>query len=97
MLLEDLLVDPGLVVEALGVARGHQLDQVVPPLARLGEKHQMVVLAASAALREPAARRDVDLAAENRLDPARTRVIVKDDGREEVAVLGDRHRRHLLR
>ena len=43
----------------------------------------------------PVARRDVHLAAENRLDAARPRVIVEDHRREQVAVLGDRNRRHL--
>ena len=42
-----------------------------------------------------AARRHVDFAAENRLDAALPRVIVKDDRREHVPVLGHRDRRHL--
>ena len=52
-------------------------------------------LAGRPALRAPVARRDVDLAAENRVDAALARLIVKDDRREHVAVLGDRERRHL--
>ena len=41
------------------------------------------------------ARRDVDLAAEDRIDAALARLVVEDDRREHVAVLGDRQRRHL--
>ena len=55
----------------------------------------MVRLGLRAALVEPAALRDVDLAAEDRLQPALARVVVEDDRREHVAVLGDRQRRHL--
>ena len=93
---EQLLVDARLVVEALGVARRHQLDEVVVPLVGLGEQHQVVGrLAGRPALRAPVAGRDVDLAAEDRVDPALARLVVEDDRREHVAVLGDRHRRHL--
>ena len=52
-------------------------------------------LAGRAALRAPIAGRDVDLAAEDRLDALLLRLIVEDDRREHVAVLGDRERRHL--
>ena len=96
VLREQLLVDARLVVEALGVARRHQLDQVVIALVGLGEEHEVVRrLARRAALGAPIARRDVDLAAEDRVDPALARLVVEDDRREHVAVLGDRHRRHL--
>ena len=96
VLREQLLVDARLVVEAFGVAGRDELDQVVVALERLGEQHQVVLrLARVPALREPAARRDVDLAAEDRLQPARPRVVVKDHRREHVAVLGHRNRRHL--
>jgi hypothetical protein len=55
----------------------------------------MIRLGLRPRLVEPAALRDVDLAAKNRLDAALARVVVKDDRREHVAVLGDRQRRHL--
>ena len=48
-----------------------------------------------AALREPAFRRDIYLAPEDRLDPALPRVIVKDDRRKHVSVFGHRQRGHL--
>ena len=46
------------------------------------------------AFRQPAPRRHVHLAAENRLDAVLTRVIVEDHRREHVPVLGDGDRRH---
>ena len=50
-----------------------------------------------AALVQTTARRDIHLAAENRIQSARARMVVKDHRREHVAVLGDRQRRHLQR
>src|SRR5262249_39942925 len=44
---------------------------------------------------EAAARGDVDLAAQNRIQPALACVVVKNHRREHVPVLGDRNRRHL--
>ncbi len=96
MLREQFLVDARLVVEAFRVARRHELDQVVIALEVLGEQHQVILrLARIPALREPAAGCDVHLAPENRIEPARTRVVVKDHRRKQVAVLRDRNRRHL--
>ena len=93
---EQLLVDARLVVEAFGIPGRHELDEVVIALIGLSQQHQVVVrIAVRAAFRVPAARRDVDLAAENRLHSALLRVIVKDDRREHVAMLGHRKRRHL--
>ena len=96
VLRQQVLVDARLVVEPLGVAGRHQLDQVVVALARLRQQDQVVRgFAGRAALGPPIARRDVDLAAEDRIDAALPRLIVEHDRREHVAVLGDRHRRHL--
>ena len=55
----------------------------------------MIGLGLRPALVEAAARRDVDLAAEDRLQAAVLRVVVEDDRREHVAVLGHGERRHL--
>ena len=96
MLCQQLLVDARLVVEALGVTRRDELDEVLEALLVLGEQHEVVRgLAGRAALVAAIARCDVDLAAENRIDAALPRRIVKHDGREHVAVLGDGQRRHL--
>ena len=93
---EQVLVDARLVVEPFGVSRRDQLDEVVVALAGLGEEDEVVRrFPGRTALRAPIARRDVDLAAENRVDAPLARLVVKDDRREHVAVLGDRERRHL--
>src|SRR5262249_41755095 len=94
---KQFLVDARLAVEALGVAGRHQLDQVVPALFRLGQQDQVVVvLADGPAAIESTPRRDINLAAENRVQPALARVIVKRDRREHVAVLGDGNPRHAI-
>ena len=93
---EQLLVDARLVVEPVRVARRDELDEVVKALVRLREQHEMVGrLARRARSIGAAAGRDVDLAAEDRLDAALPRLVVERHGREHVAVLGDRHGRHL--
>ena len=96
VLREQILVDARLVIEPLGVAGRHELDQVVVALVGLGEEHQVIRrLPRRAALGPPVARRHVDFAAEDRIDPALACLIVEDHRREHVPVLGDRHRRHL--
>ena len=95
VLRQQLLVDARPVVEPFGVAGRHQLDQVLVALVGLGQQHQVVGLALRARSCRTGCPRDVDLAAEDRLQPAIARVVVEDDRREHVAVLGDRERRHL--
>ena len=95
MLGEQLLVDPRPVIEPLGVARRRQLDQIGVALVGLGKKDEMVGFGLRPALVEAAAGGDVDLAPQDRLEAAVLGVIVEDDRREHVAVLGDRERRHL--
>ena len=93
---QQLLVNPWTIVEPLHVARRHQLDEIVIALLRLREQNEVVGgIARTASTREPAARRHVDLAADDRLDSTLPRRIVECDRREHVAVLGDCHRRHL--
>ena len=93
--LQQFLVDAGLVVEALRVAGGHQLDQVVVALVGLGEQHQVVLrLAGHTAAVAAVTGRDVHLAAEDRPHAVLLRRVVEHDRREHVAVLGDGERRH---
>ncbi len=93
---EQVLVDPRLVVEALGVAGRDQLDQVVVPLLRFRQQHEMVGgLSRGTALRPAIARGDIHLAPEDRVDAALACRVVEDNRREHVAVLGNRHRRHV--
>jgi hypothetical protein len=93
---EPRFVDPRLVIEAVGVSRRDQADQVVEALIGLGEQHEVVGrFAGLSGPIGPAARGDVDLTAEDGLDSALARLVVKGDGREQIAVFGDRDGRHL--
>ena len=89
---QQVFVDPRLVVEALGVGRRSELDQIAVAALVLAEHDQVVwtvgVLRAVKAVRAG----DVDLAADDRLQAALQRFAVKLDRPEEVAVVRDRHR-----
>ena len=74
--LEQLPVDARLVVVALEVAGGSELDQVAVALARLRQEGQVRV----ALPLRGAVVGDVDLAADQRLDPVLTRLAVELDG-----------------
>ena len=97
MLGEEFAVDARPVVEPFGVARRHEFDEVLEPLARLRQQHQVVVrLPNGAALAESAPGRHVGFATQDRLDPLLARLVVEHDGGEHVAVFSDRHGRNLL-
>src|SRR5258706_938669 len=88
VLRQEFLVDARLVVETFGVACRDELDQVVIALERFREEDQVVLrLSRIAVLCMTAPRRDVDLAAENRVEAACPRVVVKSDRREQIAML----------
>ena len=89
--LEQLPVDPRLVVVALEVAGRGELDQVRVAGVVLGEQREVRV----ALLLRVAVLGDVELAAENRLDSDLARLLVELDRAGERAVIGERHRRHL--
>ncbi len=89
--LEQLPVDARLRVVALEVAERAQLDQVRIAGVRLGQERQVRV----AARARVAVVGDVDLAADDRLDPLVARRLVEVDRAGERAVVGERHRRHL--
>ena len=91
MTLEQLPVDAWLVVVALEVAEGAQLDQVRVPLVGLGEEREVRV-----ALRQRTAIvRDVHLAAEDRLDARLSSLAVELDRPRQGAVVGEGDRGHL--
>ncbi len=89
--LEQLPVDARLRVVALEVAERAELDQVRVAGVRLGQQRQVRV----AARARVAVVGDVDLAADDRLDPLVARGLVQVDRAGERAVVGERHRRHL--
>ena len=89
--LEQLPVDARLVVVALEVAERGELDQVRVALVRLGEEREMRL---PLLLRVPVVG-DVDLAADDRLDPFVPGRLVEVDRAGERAVVGERDGRHL--
>ncbi len=89
--LEKLPVDARLVVVALEVAERRELDQVRVTLVRLGEKREVRV---ALRLRVPVVG-DVDLAADDRLDPRCAGLAVELDRAGERAVVREGHGGHL--
>ena len=90
---QELLVHPRLVVEPLEVPLRDELDEVA--VARLvpdegGDVVRALVLPVDRGALEPAARGDVELAAEDGLDAGGARVLVEVDRPEHVAVVGQR-------
>ena len=99
VLREDFLVDARLVVKPFEMRRRDELDQVLVADLVLGQQHQMIrrVPRVAGFLVQPAARRDVRLASDDRFDAAFRRRLVEIDRAVHVAVIGDRDRRHLRR
>ena len=98
MLGEQILVDAGLVVEALEVRLGNELDQVaiadvVPD--QDGEVVRALVAAILRATLLARPGRDVELAADDGLDAGFRRRLVEVDRAEEIAVVGERDGREL--
>ncbi len=95
VLAEQFLVDARLVVEALGVAGGDELDEVLVALVVRGQDDQMVVrpgvglLVFDSGLVMARAVRDVHLAADDRLDLLLLHGVVELNGSEHVAVVRD--------
>jgi hypothetical protein len=79
MLGEQFLIDARAVVKAFRISRRDQLDQVLVAFVRLGQQYQMIRFSLWTALLEPAALRNVDLAAKDRLQTPLAGVIVEDD------------------
>ena len=91
---EQLLVHPGLVVEPLEIGERHELREVLVTGEVRGQEDEVVGLIAAAGLLVPALLGHVDLAADDRGDPALAGRVVKLDRAEEVAVVGHGQRGH---
>jgi hypothetical protein len=93
---QGFLVDPGAVIEALGVAQGYEPHEVVVALAVRGEEREMVVglFDSRPRLVVAAPRSHVDLAPEDRLQPTLAACVVEGDRSEHVAVIRHGHRLH---
>ena len=96
---QELLVDPGPVVEALEVALGDEPAEVPVPGLVLDEEDEVVVMDVGGRpglLVEAALRGDIDLAAEDGLDAPGLGLLEELDGAEDVAVVGQGHGGHVL-
>ncbi len=94
VLLEQRVVDARLVVVALEVAERAELDQVVVARGRLGQQREVVPVALRRVLARAAVVDEVDLAAEQRLDPRLAGDAVELDRAGHRAVIGDPDRGH---
>ena len=96
--LEDLLVDPGLVIEALEERERREPHQVPEARGVPGQQRQMegVLLPrdAAAGLLRAAPGRHIGLQADDRHDAGILGLAEELDGAVEVAVVGERHRGH---
>ena len=95
---EELTVDAGLAVEALGIAQGRELDEVLVAGEVLREEDEVeVVLLArrGAGLEAAVAGGDVRLHADDRLESGLLRLLLELPRGVDVAVIGDRQRRLL--
>ncbi len=93
VLAEQLLVDAGLVVEALEVGRRGELQEVPVPRLVSRQEHQVIAAAAARSAVQAAALRHVGLDADDRLDLGGLAPGVELDGAEHVAMVGEGDRR----
>ncbi len=94
---QNLQVYPGPVVISFGKSFCHNLYQVVVPEIALCKKHQMIIPVASASPRllvKPGARRHIDLASKDWLDPCLLGCLIEVDHPVHNPVVRDRHAVH---
>ena len=95
MRLQEFFVDSRLCVEALCPRLTDHRDQVSVARLIFAKQHQMIPLRIQAAgLIEAAARRDIALAADDRLDAGFLRRLIEFDRTKHRPVVGDRHGAH---
>ncbi len=91
---QQVFINARLVVIAFDVGRGGELHQVAVAALVFAEQHEVVGAVGISGSVEPAGGRNVDFAADNRLDVALLRGLVKLYGAKKIAVVGHRHGRH---
>ena len=111
MLRQQVVVDARLVIEAFEKTRGDQANQIAIAFRVFAQQHQMiraamarlgaraapaVLAAAIGAAIVAAAPRDVHLAADDRLYANALGFVVELLRGEQIAMIGNRHRRHAL-
>jgi hypothetical protein len=93
---EQFAVDPRFEIKAFEVGPRGELQEVGEAHAIAGQEREVVarVLLVAGILLKPAARGDVGLVADDRVDARLLRGVVKFEGAVEVAVVGDRQGVH---
>ena len=92
---EQVLIDARLVIEPVQIPAGNKLDEVAIAFLVFAQQHQ-VVIAIRFALNGLPLLRDVNLAADHRMDALGLGAVIKLDRAEQIAMVGHGHRRHLL-
>ena len=92
VLLEQLLVHPGLAIKAFGPGPGNHGDEVLIALLVFTEKHQVAVLAVHAALDCAGTGRHIDLTADNGVNPPLLGGFIEVNDPIHGPVVGDGHR-----
>ena len=87
VLLQHLPVHPGSIVETLEMADADQPQQVVIALIILGQQDKMIRLIIARGSIRPAARRDVPLDADDRLDPCLLCLAIEIDDAVQAPVV----------
>ena len=95
VLVEQVHVDARLVIEAVEIGGGDQVDEVAIALLVFAQQHQVVV-AVGVGAGLVALLRDVDFAADDGVDAVRLGGVIELHRAEEVAVIGHGHGRHFL-
>ena len=92
---EQILIDARLVIEAIEIGGRDQLDQI-PVASLVFAQQQQVVVAIRFTTRLVALLRDINLTTDDGFDASFGRLGVELDRAEQVAVIGNAERRHLL-
>ena len=91
---EKFVIHARLVIKAVKIARRNELDEVPVAFIVLAEKDQMIRALGVGAAVLVVVRRDINLAADDRLHAVRGGLMVKIRGRKKIPVIGDGDRRH---
>ncbi len=82
------MVHARLVIKAIEISRRNQLDQVSVAFVVLAEQHKMIRAFGIGAAALVIVRRNVHLAADDRLHAMRRRLVIKSRSRKKIAVIG---------